>query len=181
MKKEEIENEVKIINIDIDIKDDLVCRYSDKKVSKDLIEYLIDSIDDFKMSDTVKIVVNKNKRVEGNSIKLIKEGLKKEHKNSQEETEKANIKQLWLFCIGVILIFLSTKITDTILWKQVLVIIGWVPIWEAVEIELFPDIIARKRRKCIKKLLKCEITEKVINNKDNVEVIEISKGEELKD
>ena len=171
--------DVKNINIDIDIKDDLVCRYSDKTVSKDLIEFLIDRIADFRIKDTVKIIINKNKNIGGHSIKLIKEGLKKEHKNSLEETQKNNLKQIWLFCIGLILIFLANNMDDINIWKQVLIIIGWVPIWEAVEMELFPDVIARKRRRYIKKLLECEMTERVIN-KIEVEEIQISKGEELK-
>ena len=81
--------------------------------------------------------------------------------------------------MGTLLLFLSTKIPNNLLWKQVLIIISWVPIWEAVEIELFPDVVERKRRKYMKKLVSCKITEKVINKKEEVEEVQISQGEDI--
>jgi len=36
---------------------------------------------------------------------------------------------------------------------------GWVPIWETIEIELFPDAEGKLKRKIIKQLLNCEIVE----------------------
>lgn len=45
--------------------------------------------------------------------------------------------------------------------KEILLISGWVPIWEMVKIELFPDVQGRIKRKYIKKLLKSDIIEKV--------------------
>ena len=176
---EEIEKKnTKNIVIDIDRKYDLVNKYSDRKVCKDLIEFLIDRIDDFKPGEKVKIFINKNKDIEESATKLIRDGLKIEHKNNLKERDESNLKQLWLLCMGLILIFLSSKIPDEIMWKEVLLIIGWVPIWEMMEIELFPDAVARKRRKCIKRLLKCEMVERKVD-KEGVDSIEVSKGEEL--
>lgn len=178
--KEIDKKNTKIITVDIDKKSDLIRKYSDKKVSKELLEYLIDRIDDYKWNDKVKIVVNKRSSIEENSIRFIKDGLKVEHKNSLKERDETNLKQIWLLCMGILLIFLSTKIPDTLIWKEVLLITGWVPIWEMMEMELFPDAVGRKRRKCIKKLLKCEIVERSVN-REIVESIEISQGEELID
>ena len=79
--------------------------------------------------------------------------------------------------MGVMFIFLSTKIDDSTIWKEVLVILGWVPIWEMMEVELFPDAAERKRRKAIKKLLKCEIIERTMID-EKVSSIEISRVED---
>ena len=176
--KEIEKKNTKNIVIDIERKFDLVNKYSDKKVCKDLIEFLIDRIDDFKPSANVKIFINKNKNIEESATKLIREGLKVEHKNNLKERDESNLKQLWLLCMGLILIFLSSKVPDAIMWKEVLLIVGWVPIWETMEIELFPDAVARKRRKSIKRLLKCEMVERKVD-KEGVDSIEVSKGEEL--
>ena len=75
------------------------------------------------------------------------------------------------------LLFLSTKVTDDNLMKEILLIIGWVPIWETMEVELFPDAVQRKRRRAIKRLLKCEIVERTVID-EKITSIEISKVED---
>ena len=167
----------KVIKVDLDRKFDLLRTYNDKKVDLDLIEYLIDQIGLFKDTEKVKIVLNKRCELDVNAIKLIKEGLKEEHKKSLNVRDQNNLKQLWLLAMGVMFIFLSTKIDDSTIWKEVLVILGWVPIWEMMEVELFPDAAERKRRKAIKKLLKCEIIERTMID-EKIESIEISKVED---
>lgn len=167
----------KVIKVDLDRKFDLLRTYNDKKVDLDLIEYLIDQIGLFKDTEKVKIVLNKRCELDVNAIKLIKEGLKEEHKKSLNVRDQNNLKQLWLLAMGVMFIFLSTKIDDSTIWKEVLVILGWVPIWEMVEVELFPDAAERKRRKAIKRLLKCEIIERTMIE-EKVSSIEISKVED---
>ena len=166
----------KVIKVDLDRKFDLLRTYNDNKVDVDLIEYLIDQIGLFKDTEKVKIVLNKRCELDVNVIKLIKEGLKEEHKKSLNVRDLNNLKQLWLLLMGVVFIFLSTKIEDS-LWKEVLVILGWVPIWEMMEVELFPDAAERKRRKAIKRLLKCEIVERTMID-EKIESIEISKVED---
>lgn len=167
----------KVIKVDLDRKFDLLRTYNDKKVDLDLIEYLIDQIGLFKDTEKVKIVLNKRCELDVNAIKLIKEGLKEEHKKSLNVRDQNNLKQLWLLAMGVMFIFLSTKIDDSTIWKEVLVILGWVPIWEMMEVELFPDAAERKRRKAIKKLLKCEIIERTMID-EKVSSIEISRVED---
>ena len=142
-----------------------------------MLEYIIDQIGTYKESDKVKIVLNKRCELDVNAIRLIKDGLKEEYKKSIDLRDQNNLKQLWMLAMGVIFLFLSTKISDTSIWKEVLVIIGWVPIWEMIEVELFPDAIERKRRKAIKKLLKCEIVERNLIN-ESIESIEINKVED---
>ena len=168
---------IKIIKVDLDRKFDFLRKYNDKKVSNKLLEYIIDQIGTYKESDKVKIVLNKRCELDVNAIRLIKDGLKEEYKKSIDLRDQNNLKQLWMLAMGVIFLFLSTKISDTSIWKEVLVIIGWVPIWEMIEVELFPDAIERKRRKAIKKLLKCEIVERNLIN-ESIESIEINKVED---
>lgn len=167
----------KVIKVDLDRKFDLLRTYNDKKVDLDLIEYLIDQIGLFKDTEKVKIVLNKRCELDVNAIRLIKEGLKEEFKKSLNVRDQNNMKQLWLLVMGVMFLFLSTKIQDDTLWKEVLVIIGWVPIWEMMEVELFPDAAERKRRKAIKRLLKCEIVERTMID-EKVKSIEISRVED---
>ena len=137
----------KIIRVDLDRKSDFLRTYNDKKVDLDLIEYLIDQILLYKSAEKVKIILNKRCEIDVNAIKLVKEGLKEEYKKSLNIRDQNNLKQLWLLTMGILLLFLSTKVQDNTLWKEVLIILGWVPIWEMMEVELFPDAAERKRRK----------------------------------
>ena len=168
----------KVINVDLDRKFDFLRKYSDNKVSTDLIEYLIDRIDKINKYEKVVIRLNKRCELDVNAIKIIKEGLKEEYKKSIQLRDENNLKQLWFLLMGAFIIFLSTKVPEDLFWKEVLVIIGWVPIWEMFEVELFPDAEERKRRKAIKRLLKCQIVERTVIN-EKVEQIQITKTEDV--
>lgn len=168
---------IKVISVDLDRKFDFLRKYSDNKVSTDLIEYLIDRIDKIKKYEKVVIRLNKRCELDVNAIKIIKEGLKEEYKKSIQLRDENNLKQLWFLLMGAFIVFLSTKVPEDLFWKEVLVIIGWVPIWEMFEVELFPDAKERKRRKAIKRLLKCQIVERTVVN-EKVEQIQISKTED---
>ena len=167
----------KVISVDLDRKFDFLRKYSDNKVSTDLIEYLIDRIDKINKYEKVVIRLNKRCELDVNAIKIIKEGLKEEYKKSIQLRDENNLKQLWFLLMGAFIIFLSTKVPEDLFWKEVLVIIGWVPIWEMFEVELFPDAKERKRRRAIKRLLKCQIVERTVVN-EKVEQIRISKTED---
>ena len=168
----------KVISVDLDRKFDFLRKYSDNKVSIDLIEYLIDRIDKINKYEKVVIRLNKRCELDVNAIKIIKEGLKEEYNKSLRIRDENNLKQLWFLLMGIFIIFLSTKVPENLFWKEVLVIIGWVPIWEMFEVELFPDAKERKRRKAMKRLLKCQIVERTVVN-EKIEQIQISKTEDV--
>ena len=88
---------------------------------------------------------------------MINEGLQEEINKSLEEYRRINKKQIWLFVLGITLLFLSSLIREDLIWNEMLIIIAWVPIWKVMELELFPDMEGRRKRKKIKKLLNSEI------------------------
>lgn len=59
--------------------------------------------------------------------------------------------------LGILLLFLSTVIRGMFIFEEVFLIIGWVPIWEAVDIELFSDVKEKKKRNALKKLLESNL------------------------
>jgi len=143
----------KIIEIDISDKYDLVDKYNEKKISKELLEYIIKQAGLVKRKHRIKIMINKRCNIDKDIKKLIKEGLKEEYNRSLEEYHHNNKKQIFLLILGILFIFLSTLIKDGIIWKELLLIGGWVPIWEMVELELINDVAGRRRRKIIKKIM----------------------------
>lgn len=151
-----------LVKIDIDNKYELVAKYNEEKISNELLEYIIKQTILVNKNKTIKIVVNKNKSIEEDSIKIIKQGLKEEYNRSLEERHRNNMKQLAFLLLGIIFIFIATRIDNRGMWRELLIITGWVPIWEMIEIELFPDVYGRRKRRIIRKLLKSEIIENIV-------------------
>lgn len=151
----------KLIKINIANKYDLINKYNEKDLSNELLKYIINETIFIKRNQKIKIVINKKIHINENSIEIIKEGLKKEYDKSLEEFNRNNVKQIILLFLGMIFIFIATKIQNEGMWREIILIIGWVPIWEMVKIELFLDVYNRRKRNIIKKLLKSEILEAI--------------------
>ena len=151
----------KTIEIDINYKSHLVDRYNDDKLSSDLLKYILKEALLAEKSDKIKIILNKKTDIDKNSVEILKQGLKEEYNISLNKHISNNKKQIGLLILGIIFIFLSTQIQELV-WKEIVLIVGWVPIWEMIRIELFLDVEGRRKRKIIKKLLNSEIIEKII-------------------
>lgn len=152
----------KEIKIDIANRDDLLEKYNENKVCKDVIEYLVKEAMLVSKEENIKIVVNKDSAVLNADCKeLIKNGLKDEYKRSMAKQHSDNVKQIYFFIIGVLLIFISTFFKEQGLLREVILIIGWVPIWEMVRIELLPDAQGRVKRRVLRKLMHSEIVERI--------------------
>ena len=151
----------KEIKVYIKDSEELLEKYNDNKISKDIIEYIISEAMLLNKEDNIDIIINKDKSVfsvECTDLKI--EGLKDEYKRSLKVQHDNNMKQIYFFILGMILLFLSTQLKADSVWREIIVISGWVPIWEMVKIELFPDVQGRIKRKIINKLLKSNIIEK---------------------
>lgn len=154
----------KVIEIDINDKYDLVNKYNEEKLSNELLEYILKQAMAVDKNRKIKIIIDKKCYIDESIDKLIKEGLKEEYNRSLLERDKNNNKQFFFLLIGMFFIFLSTQIGGSGIWKEIFLISGWVPIWEMIEVELFPDAYGRRKRKIINKLLKSEIIEKNIKD-----------------
>ena len=150
----------KSIEIDIINKYDFIQKYNEKKICEDVMDYIIGQAMLIGKKENIKIVINKKCEIQQNCTKMIKEGLKDEYNDSIRNHHGSDIKQVVFLVLGIIFIFLSNLIKEQNLWKELLLITGWVPIWEMVKIELISDMDGRKRRRIIKRLLNCEIVEK---------------------
>lgn len=151
----------KIIEIDLMEENDLLERYNRKRVSSDLINYIIESASNFTKKDVVKMVINNNIKREVQCVNIIIEGLKNEYNKKLKKYSRNNIIQLIYFFVGIILLSFSSIIQIDVL-REVILISGWVMIWEVVELEIFSDMENRKKRRILKKILNSEIIEKKI-------------------
>ncbi len=146
----------KVIEVDILETYDLFERHNRKKVSKPLINYIIEETPEFRKDDNLKIIIN-NKLCENvDCKKLIKQSLKNEYEKSYKKHLHISAIQLIYLIIGVIILFISTLIKGEV-FREVVLICGWVLIWAMAELEIFSDMEGRKKRRTLKKLINSEI------------------------
>lgn len=141
------------IIIDINNHYELVEKYNDNKISQDILRYIIKEAMLMKSYDNIKLIINKKFNTDKNVTEMIKVGLKEEYQRNLEQYQLNNKRQLFFLCLGFILIFMALMIPQRNVFKEILLISGWVPIWEIMELELYPDAYSRKKRKTIDKLL----------------------------
>lgn len=150
----------KEIIVDILNEKDLIEKYNSESINKKLIEYVIKEAKYVKDYEKINIVINNKCNTKINLEEKLIEGLKFEFEQVSRESHRNNIIQVTLILLGIIFIFLSSLIAETYIWKEIILIIGWVPIWEAVDLELFRDFSGRRRKNIIAKLLSSDVITK---------------------
>lgn len=149
----------KVIELDIKNEYDLYDKYNKNRVSEELVKYIIENAYSHIKADKIVLVVNNYLNKEINCNKLIDEGLRREYDKSMRRHQRNNLAQVFYLVVGMLTLFLSTLIGEGI-FKELIVIGGWVFIWELVEVELFSEVSGLKKRRVIKKILKCPIVER---------------------
>ncbi len=143
---------MKNITVDLKREEDLYSKYNNN-VSRDLIDYLISEARYTK--GDIKVTINTNFDISNIDL-LIKAGLQK----MSNETRKIDIihdmKQVMFLMIGVLFLIISSFIFYDVI-KEIIVIAGWVAIWEVVDISLNVDSKTRASRKIIKRLMNSKI------------------------
>lgn len=115
----------KILEIDIDSKEELFERYNCKKVSKDLIQYMVDAFPRMKKNDTLKVVINN--KIKGNvrCSELIKQALDETCEKSDFRFRNMNVKQLSFLILGVIALILASVIKVDVIKELLLLELGY--------------------------------------------------------
>ena len=148
---------LKTIDVDLPNKEDFLEKYNQKKVANAFLEYLIKEAKNVAKKDELILNIKVNFRHDLDIEEMLIRALNEEYINTVNDHYYNNLFQILLFFIGLFFLSLSTSFEDGILWKEILLIGGWVPIWEMIELELFNDVRGRKRKNIIKKLINSEI------------------------
>lgn len=147
----------KEIIVDIRNVEDILEKYNNKRVNKKLIDYLINEVKYIDQSEKITIIINNQTKTKLDIKEILINSLKSKYNNFGIEYHRNNLIQLGLLFLGILLIFISSLINVKYIWKEVILIMGWVPIWEAVKVELFKDFRGIRRKNIISKLLESEI------------------------
>lgn len=143
----------RVINIDINDIHDLFEPYNDNYLNQSLIDYLLRHSATFKKDDQVIIEIDNNVTKERNFETILKQSLKKEQQRLKDMYKDMNKKQTIWFITGCIVMTLSYFLSTSAL-QEILIVVGSVPIWEAISIEFFKDTDVRKKLHIIDLLLK---------------------------
>lgn len=147
----------KIIEVELNNINDLTEKYNKNIVSSNLLNYLIDRVFASKKSEHFNIIIHNNLNRE-DVVQIIKEGIYVEYQKTLKNYKLTNIKQGLLIIIGLLFLVLSSLVNEESIFKELILIAGWVPIWDAFDIELFSDIKERKKLYALKKLLNANYT-----------------------
>jgi hypothetical protein len=147
---------MKSIVVNIRREKDLYEKYSNE-VSSELIKYLVNEA---KVKDDVEVIVNTKLDIK-NIDTLIKEGLEDSIKDIKKIDRFYDSKQVILFIVGMIFLIISTLTKPEII-KELILIVGWIAVWEVLDIAINIDSKQKYNKKIIKKLINCKIT---VNNK----------------
>ena len=150
----------KILEIDINSTEDLFENYNGKKVSKELIQYMIENIPRMKRKDTLKVIINNNVKGNIRCSELIKKALDDTCEKYDFRFHNTNLKQFSFMFLGILALIIASVISFDVI-KEVVIIGAWVLLWDAVEMEIVDDISNRKKKKTLKKLLSSEFIENI--------------------
>ncbi len=147
----------KIIEIDILDESDFLERYNKQIVSSELLHYIINQATYLNNKDSLKMIIHRKCHMPDNYLKILKDALEREYIFYKRRLHFNNILQIVFLICGFLLLFLSQGIKNAEVLKEILLIGGWVFIWEMIELELFSDSKNHHNLKVLKKLLKSEI------------------------
>ena len=147
----------RIIEVDLIDEDRLFERFNKRQVSNELIDYLIKEIGILKQNDVITVIINNYLSISDTKT-LIKNKICDEYSQTILKYQHNIYMQLIYLIIGILSLILSSLIKDNI-FKELILIGGWVLIWSMIEIEIFSDTELKRKRKILKKLLNSEIIE----------------------
>lgn len=141
---------------------DIVNPFNEELLSNEFADYIYSQSALFSLKTRIKILIQVPNLEKEKHLKLFDEIHAYFGKKVQENLIYSNrnrIKQLILVFIGIVFILISYHfiVYEQALLKEILLIAGWVSIWEAIYSVLFTETKRRFKIKRLKQLSKCRI------------------------
>ena len=152
-----------IINMTFDEKDDYISQFNENKLSNKLSNYILDECRGKPLENKITLNIKMNYRISNKEkeefIKMIHNNYKDDLKEYMLILKRSIIKKIIIFFIGVVLIYLAyfKDIMDNEVISEIILIIGWVAIWEVAYTWFFESDKNRIMVKRLKQLIKCNI------------------------
>lgn len=147
----------KIIEIDLLEKNNFLEKYNKQLISRDLLEYIENQATYLNKREQVKIIIHRKCRMPDDYLTILKNSLRREYIFYKKRLHFNNIIQVVFLICGFMLLLLSHGMKNHEVLEEILLISGWVFIWEMIEMELFSDSKNLHKLKILKKILKGDI------------------------
>lgn len=152
-----------VINLTIQSKEDFYDKFNTNQLSKELGDYLYNNNLQFPFKEPLSIRIITTFKLEKKDQEEIVDMIREYFGLSIRETlnyYKFNrVKKLILFILGIVLICCAhfTELRHDFIFSEVLLIVGWVAIWEVFENILLVETKKRFKLKYLKRLVQCKI------------------------
>ena len=154
-------NNETIIEISFDEKDDYINQFNENKLSNYLS--ILDECKGKSLANRITLNVKVNFKMSSKEKEEFKKMIHENYKSDLSEymliLKYSNLKKMIVFFAGIILIYLHyfKDISNNKIISEVILVIGWVAIWEAAYTWLFENSKNRVKIKRLKQLTKCKI------------------------
>lgn len=142
---------MKTIKLLVKDKNDFYDKYS-LNVSNELIDYLIT---EGRISEKLEIELTFVEKIENANI-LLKEGLEKSYNDLICKDKFHDYRKIFLTFLGVIMLIASSFIKGSLI-HELLLIAGWVAIWDVIDFNLNNNIVYMRKKKILENLMQSEI------------------------
>ncbi len=150
-----------IIEVTLGKKEDYINKFHNKKISQELSDYILNECKNFKPYQKFEICIfhkfSMTTQDQNELVDMIRENYGVDIHEIKVLTEKRMIFNMLSVLIGIVFLFLSVLTKNIPVINEVLVIIGWVPIWEAIYNMLFGGLKNNILTKRLKRLTNCQI------------------------
>lgn len=150
------------IEIDIGEKEDYINTYNKNKLSDSLCDYILEEIKNANTKNKITLVINSNFKMDYNEKQKFISMLRRSFGTNVSEIIKISKKKSilnWVtFILGIIFLLFYFLINKEIVLTEIILIIGWVLIWETTYNMLFGGVETRLKILRRKQIINSKIT-----------------------
>ena len=149
-----------IIEVVLNSKKDYISQFHDKKISKELSDYILNESKAFKPNEKLEIHVfsnNMSVKEQHEFIDMIRENYGIDIRELCILSEKKNVSNLLCLLFGILALFLNLLVDIIPIVSEFILILGWVLIWEGIYNILFDELKTRIMIRRLKNLTSCKI------------------------
>jgi len=155
--------EVNMNKIEIELKDkkDFVSKYNNNRISNELYNYIKEESKLLNIKEQFNIEIKPQFKMTDEEKELLALNIKKttseEIKDLEYIEKKVLIKELLFLMIGIIITFFWFVVRKSEFISEIILIIGWLFVWEAVKKLVFSKVENRLNIKRLKQIVKSDI------------------------
>lgn len=149
--------------IELNDKKAYISPYNHQRLNPDLLAYILDESKGIPLRHNIQIDVYSTslftEKEKDNFVEMLRSNLGQDIKESYSEIHFILVRAIVLSIVGIFSILLSSQVGDEFYYliREILLIIGWIGIWEACYIFLFDNVLTKRRIKKYKQLVNAKV------------------------